>query len=114
MTIDERDRMRLFEQLDQTLGPNNAKTLMELLPPVGWADVATKDDVRLCQTTLQSEITGLRAELKGDNATLRAELKGDISELRTELTGAIASMQRNLFLALIGFALTIWISLLIA
>jgi hypothetical protein len=47
MTVDERSRLQLAEALKRALGDEEGITLMELLPPVGWADVATKDDLRL-------------------------------------------------------------------
>lgn len=42
---------------------------MELLPSVGWADVATKHD-----------LTHLRAELASEIQNLRLEFRADISE----------------------------------
>jgi hypothetical protein len=45
MALDERARHELFRRLEQVLGAESAETLMELLPPVGWADVATKRDL---------------------------------------------------------------------
>lgn len=45
MTVTEESRHRLHQALDRTIGPEEATTLMEHLPPVGWADVATKTDL---------------------------------------------------------------------
>lgn len=45
MPVDERSRHQLFRRLDEVLGPEHAATLIEHLPPVGWADVATKRDL---------------------------------------------------------------------
>ncbi len=45
MALDERARHELFLRLEQVLGPESAETLMEMLPPVGWADVATRQDL---------------------------------------------------------------------
>jgi hypothetical protein len=45
MALDERARHELFLRLERVLGADEADTLMELLPPVGWADVATKRDL---------------------------------------------------------------------
>lgn len=59
MTITEENRFRLHQRLEQLLGPDEAATLMEHLPPVGWADVATKHDLR-------SEIGLLRADLRAE------------------------------------------------
>ncbi|HEX8803914.1 MAG TPA: hypothetical protein VF743_06965 [Acidimicrobiales bacterium] len=44
-TIDERARHELFQAVQDHLGPHHTDTLMSLLPPVGWADVATKHDI---------------------------------------------------------------------
>ena len=35
MAIDERSRHRLYQKLEQVLGPEEATVLMEHLPPVG-------------------------------------------------------------------------------
>ena len=45
MAVDERGRLHLAEVAKRALGDEAAITLMELLPPVGWADVATKHDL---------------------------------------------------------------------
>jgi hypothetical protein len=45
MAVDERARHQLFQRLEQVLGPDEATTLMETLPPVGYADLATKEDL---------------------------------------------------------------------
>jgi hypothetical protein len=41
MALDERARHELFLRLEQVVGRESAETLVEMLPPVGWADVAT-------------------------------------------------------------------------
>ena len=53
MAIDERARHELYQRLEQTLGEEATSTLMSYLPPVGWADVATKADL----LSLEHEIT---------------------------------------------------------
>ena len=45
MAVDEQARHALYQQAEAAMGSDSAETLMALLPPVGWADVATKHDV---------------------------------------------------------------------
>jgi hypothetical protein len=61
MTIDGRARHRLHERLDEVLGADEAAILMEHLPPVGWADVATKRDLEYLEARLEARL--LRAML---------------------------------------------------
>ncbi len=76
----EHDRRQLYTVLERHLGQGAAATLMELLPPVGWADVARQSDI----TALRGEMAELRADLRGEMAELRAELRGEMAELRAE------------------------------
>lgn len=54
---------------------------MELLPPVGWADVARQSDL----VAIRGEMAELRAGLKGE----MAELRGEIAELRADIHGLV-------------------------
>ena len=55
MAITEEERYELFQGLKDALGPERAATLMEHLPPVGWADVATKRDLDNLGNVLRAE-----------------------------------------------------------
>lgn len=96
MTIDERRRHELHDGLHEVLGQQKADTLMSLLPPVGWADVATKRDVEVLRTDLvhvqemlqlqlRTEISSVRTEI----TELRGELRAGLAEVRTELHQAM-------------------------
>jgi len=56
MAIDERRRLELADAVKRTLGDEAGLTLMEMLPPVGWADVATKQDLERAIAALRSEM----------------------------------------------------------
>ncbi len=45
MAITEADRLEMHLQIRKTMGDKVADTMMEHLPPTGWADVARKSDV---------------------------------------------------------------------
>ena len=89
MSITEASRFQLRTAIGQILSEEAADTLMELLPPVGWADVATKTDLHY----LNGDIQNLRNELKSDIDSLRNELKSDINSLRNELKGDMLNLQ---------------------
>ena len=52
MAVDERGRLQLGEAAKRVFGDEAGITLMELLPPVGWADVATKQDLSHLETVM--------------------------------------------------------------
>jgi hypothetical protein len=72
MALDERARHELFLRLEQALGPKSAETLMELLPPVGWADVATKRDLDALRHQLLAD---LRCELLAQSNAINSQMK---------------------------------------
>ena len=62
MSINERDRIALHEAARESWGPEIAGTLMEMLPPGGWAEVATKSDLERLAT--KADLTTLGSELR--------------------------------------------------
>ena len=59
MAITEQTRHHLYLALERQLGAEEAATLMEHLPPVGWADVATKTDLDHLAAATQASIERL-------------------------------------------------------
>jgi hypothetical protein len=101
MSTDERARHELHGRLDDVLGPDEATTLMSYLPPVGWADVATKHDLGVLRRDvdrLRADIGDLRTENRTDIGNLRAEVR----DLRSESTAHV----RTFMLASVASVLT--------
>ena len=63
MTSTDNDRRILHSALEAACGPRPAEILMEHLPPAGWRDLVTKDDLVLARSGIQLEIEKLRTEL---------------------------------------------------
>jgi len=76
----ERRRHQLYEEAKRVLSVESADELMSYLPPVGWADVATKADLSM----IRSEMDALRADMRGEMA------KGYASLQRWTITTLIA------------------------
>lgn len=102
MAITEQNRHHLHQRLEQVLGPEEASILMEHLPPVGWADVATKTDLDHL-----SEVVGLRVDrvdLRIDSleATVRTGFEqmdrqfGDVDRKFNEVERRFTEVDRRL------------------
>lgn len=87
MVIDESSRHAMFTRLQEVLGDEHARVLMEHLPPVGWADVATKHDLEAQRIALSKDIESLRAATKHGFAELEARLGLRFEALETRLDG---------------------------
>jgi septal ring factor EnvC (AmiA/AmiB activator) len=82
------DRRRLYDALEHTLGHDPASILMAHLPPVGWAELATKGDLVGVRGEI-AEVRGEIAEVRGEIAEVRgeiAEVRGEVSEVRGEVS----------------------------
>lgn len=96
MTIDERRRHGLYQELDGVLGTEHADTLMAHLPPTGWGDVATKDDLRLVTAELRAELAELRTDLRDEMAALRVDVH---TALRHQLWAILGTLVTAVLLA---------------
>ena len=92
MVPNERARHDLFLHLEQAPGPESAETLNEMLPPVGWADVATKRDLDALRHQLLADLRGeLLAQSKAINARVDA-INAQMKTLIVANFGAVVSM----------------------
>lgn len=96
MAVDEAARHQLYNDLVDAVGPESTGTIMELLPPVGWADVATRQDLDALGHRIETQIADLRADLRTEIATLGRNLRREM-----------AAGQRQLFFGMWGSMLTL-------
>ncbi len=96
MTVDEQARYELHQAFEDLMGPDKAADVMALLPPVGWADVATKQDLSVLKAALEERMD-LRFEAQDHKleALLHRELKAQYRSIvvtMTVITGAMISV----------------------
>ena len=89
MSATERERHELAAKLERLLGPDEAATLMEHLPPVPWDGLARQEDLLALRSDvdeLRSDVTGLRNDV--DELHRRVdELRSDVTGLRSDVDG---------------------------
>jgi hypothetical protein len=131
MAIDERSRNALYRRLEEVLGSEAATTLIEYLPPVGWADVATRHDLagleqridlrferveehfnrvdeqfNRVDESIRAATSDLRAtfehELRSQSSTFERELRSQTTTMVFGLVGVVLTMAALAF-ALVSF-----------
>lgn len=129
MLANEDKRLALLNRLSEVLGEEEARTLMECLPPVRWDQLATRDDIRASEERLRTEfngqfalvnarfaevhtcIDGLENKMDAGFAKVWAEfdsVRAELSQHRGEVAVQIAKLTRTMVFMMSGFMLTIW------
>jgi hypothetical protein len=78
MSVDEARRLLLHDAAREAWGADAALVLMEMLPPTGWGDVATRQQLEAVEQRLETKI-----DVTADR-------------LRLEVTAQIADGQRRM------------------
>ena len=107
MTISEQSRHAMYVRLEGALGQEAALILMEHLPPVGWADVATKRDLDHLHVLTRADIDQLGAELRAETAQLGTDLRGEMSLFSERMFDRMTTQTRTLVLSVLGSALSV-------
>jgi len=63
MAVSESARHGLYATLEGFIGKEHVETLMSLLPPVGWADVATKHDLVQLELRLEAKMEAMESRI---------------------------------------------------
>ena len=89
MTMSEESRHRLYRRLEDVLGPEEAATLMEHVPPVSASELVTSDVLRgemaLFRSEFRAEFAEFRTEMRTEWAEFRAGMQQDFAEFRAEM-----------------------------
>lgn len=120
----EERRYRLHRKLEETLGDEEAATLMEHLPPYPWDKLAMKEDVKRAAEDLRREVTieirrldekidtrfdSLEATTKALHASLEANTESRYASLdeKTEIRFAALNEKMDTFVTAKEFHNTI-------
>ena len=89
MSVSEQERHELYVAMESVIGTERATTMMSLLPPAGWGDVATRRDLDDLEHRFEAKLErGLREQtrtvifsLLASQATLTASIVAAVSLL---------------------------------
>ena len=111
MALDESSRHALYQRLEDVLGREEAITLMEHLPPVGWADVATKRDLDALAEANRLEHEHLadtfRLEHENLAETFGLRLEGLEHKLEARFHAELIAQTRTFLLAVLGAVISL-------
>ena len=136
MAATQQQRAALYTRLADTMGEEAADTLMGELPPAGWEQMATKDNLAALESRFTAALTeglsglgnklteGLAAAAE-ERAALSVKLTEGLAELGNKLTEGLAaaaeeraqlfrSQARQLYVivsTIVAAAVSIWIAL---
>ncbi len=122
MLVEEARRLALLSRLSEVLGEEEARTLIECLPPVRWEHLATKDDVKASEDRIRTEMNGKFALVDAEFARVHTRIDGlehkmdglehkieaGFESLRGEFALQMAKLTRTMVFIMSGFMLTIW------
>ena len=114
--IDERTRHEMYLGLEEKLGTLVADAVMQHLPPIGWADVATKHDLAGLEERIDLRFAGLeeRMDLRFHAVDTRFAALLEVMDARFvgvdlgfgalegRMTGAIEAAQRRMIQWTVG------------
>ena len=117
MAVTEEARHKLYRHVEEDWGEDVANTLMDHLPPGGWANVATKDDIASLRKDTDDGFAALRKDMdhefglmdekidhKFAMVDLKFEAMGDkVDKAVHEVTSDLLHRQLTFVFAMLGF-----------
>ena len=126
MALTHTQRTSMYNTLAQVMGQEDAETLMEHLPPSGWGNIATKEDLRAAfaetnaaiaaglaeAATGRAEIVKAMTEGFAQAAVERADIRAEAAADRAEIVRRQAWHLYIVVTTIVVASLSIWIALL--
>ena len=89
MAMNETQRTTLHDQLTNAIGQEAARILMDQLPPSGWDQIASKEDVKASEARLQRHVQAGEKSLRGELNVTKGQLMVKIAASESRQGGRI-------------------------
>ncbi|MGH9244320.1 MAG: hypothetical protein ACRD29_08390 [Acidimicrobiales bacterium] len=96
MSASQAARYKLYEAARSSWGDDVAETLMNMFPPVEWANVATKADLEHVRAMLSADVDGLRSDMAG------MATKVELYQIRADMNERFADQTRTLVFTILA------------
>ena len=84
------ERATLYSTLADAIGQQEAEILMEQLPPSGWDQVATKDDLNVLGASFTAGLAETNAAITAGLAETNAAITAGLAEANAAITAGLA------------------------
>ena len=117
MALTEVERTELANRLVLAIGKEATEKLMQCIIPEGRDQLATKDDLKVLESSLRGEFAEFKGEMRSEFAEFKGEMRSEFAEfkgeVKSELNSALAKQTRMYLTTLAGFMLTTWGALIV-
>ena len=114
MYVTENQRLSLRQKFEEFLGPELAAITMDLMPPIDYDKIATKEhldlqgrELRAGTATLGGELQTEMAEVRTEMAELRGDMVAGFAKLEGQIELAMATQLRQTLLIMIGLVISV-------
>ena len=114
MAAPQAQRAALYASLVDSMGEEAADTLMDQLPPSGWDQMATKEDLAGAELRMQATMAESHAKLIESQAGLQVAMHEGFAEAAKERAQIIKAQAKQLYVIVSTIAvatISIWIAL---
>ena len=93
MALTHAQRTSMFNTLAEVMGQDDAETLMQHLPPSGWDNVATKEDLRAGFAEIQAAMSAGFAQAAAERAEMKVQTATEFADIKAQTTTELAEIK---------------------
>ena len=96
MTVNEESRHEVFEAFKASHGTKIAGALLEMLPPAGVPELATKGDLAIVRADIAALEARMGERIESALRAVQSEVQNELKDIRGEMRGIETSFQKEL------------------